>query len=112
MPFAPERPQVDLAGAEKLGNEVRWIEVSPAYYEAIRKRLRAAWWIPLAIILAIAGSIYFVFGLQVLEDSRIRLKVFVVVVALLAHAAYLPFAGRFAGREWAGYRLGASTLGL
>jgi hypothetical protein len=112
MPLTPARPQVELAGAEKLGNEVRWIAVSPAYYEVTQRRMRRSWWMAPFILVAIAASIYFVFGVEVLQDPKVRTQVIAVGVVMILQVAYLPFAGRFVRKQLAGYRLGASAGGL
>lgn len=112
MAFGPARPQVELAGAEKLGNEVRWVAVSSAYLDSARRNARYAVWLAPAF-LALAGILlFFVFGMDVLRDAKVRAHLATMTVALLAFAVITPFAARRAQQRLAQYRLGASAAGL
>ena len=112
MVIRPAPPQVELAGAEKLGNEVRWVAVSPAYLESARCSARyVAWLAP--VFLVVAGVLLvFVFGAGVLEDAKVRGHLATTTVALLAFAGITPFAARRTRERLARYRLGASIVGL
>src|SRR5215831_10882040 len=112
MGFGDARPHVELAGAEKLGNETRWISVAPAHRERARRRILRAFWIA-PLILAVAGAlVYFVFGVEVLADPGVRLRLGAMGAALLAYAALAPILARRVRKKLEQYRLGASKSGL
>jgi hypothetical protein len=112
MALSQARPQVELAGGERLGNDVRWVSVSPAYYEAMRRRMKSALWgVPLMVAFA-GASFYFVFGLGVLESPRIRLQLIFMGVTLAAFVILTPTMARRSQERLRHYRLGASNAGL
>lgn len=112
MPLGQARPQVELAGAEKLGNAVRWVTVSPGYYEAMRRRMKSVLWTAPLMIAFMGALLYFVFGLEVLEDPKIRLQLIFSGLVLLAYVALAPLTARRVQERLKRYRLGASDAGL
>ncbi|HST02013.1 MAG TPA: hypothetical protein VLJ84_10165 [Usitatibacter sp.] len=112
MEFGPARPRVEPAGAEKLGNEVRWVAVSPAYYEVARRRVKSTLWVVPGLLALMAALLYFVFGIAVLEDAKVRVQLIFTVVVMLAAVAMTPFTSRRALDRLRQYRLGASNAGL
>jgi hypothetical protein len=95
-----------------LGSEVRWIEVSPGYYDAVRRRAVKGLQPAFAIILVGALLLQFVFGVDVLSDRRVRGMLFALGAGMVLSLAIIPFAKRIAKSQVEGYRLGASSAGL
>jgi len=112
MVIRPAPPQVELAGAEKLGNEVRWVAVSPAYLESARRSAKCAAWLAPVLLGVVGILLVFVFGVDVLDDAKVRGHLATTTVALLAFAVITPFAARRTHERLAQYRLGASVAGL
>jgi hypothetical protein len=100
-----------MAGSA-LGSEIRWIEVSPRYYDAARRRAIKGILPAFAIILAGSLLLQFVFGVEVLSDRRTRGMLFALGFGMALSLAIIPFVKRIARSQVEGYRLGASNAGL
>ena len=114
MGFAQARPTVDLGGAAKLGNEERWVEVSPAYFETRERQAKKALWLLPLVFVGMAALLYFVFirATHVLDDAKFRQQLIVTGLAVIVSMALTPYMSRIARKQLAGYRLGASNEGL
>ena len=114
MGFTKARPTVELNGAAKLSDEERWVEVSPAYFEARERQAKQALWSLPLLFVGMGALLYFVFirGTRVLDDPGFQRQLIVMGVLVLVSMALTPYMGRNARRQVAGYRLGASNAGL
>ncbi len=114
MGFTQARPTVELGGAAKLGNEERWVEVSPAYFEARERQASQALWLLPLMFVGMGALLYFVFirGTHVLDDPGFRQQLIVMGLAVVASMALTPYMNRMARKQLAGFRVGASNDGL
>lgn len=105
-------PQVPREGATRLTSDVRWVELSPGYPELARRRMKRGIWFQLAIFLAFFATQGLVFGDQVYKDPKLQqiLWMFGAIIAIFILVIFLAL--KNPGKQFEGYRIGASTSGL
>jgi hypothetical protein len=108
-----EAPNPAPAGsAAKLGDEIRWIEVNPAYFDAVQRRaIRMA--LPAFLLTAVLFALmWFAFGDAILAHGRSMIRIAELMIFIVLFLGMLPFIGKLARRQLQGFRLGASIAGF
>jgi hypothetical protein len=105
-------PRVSRENSTRLSGNVRWVAVSSAYPELARAGVKKLAWIQAIAMPGIVAITVLTFGPGVFHDPKFQTILWMIGALIVLFILIIPFSVRNAGKQYEGYRIGASASGL